>query len=130
MKTKTKCIKRQPPLPLTLLIVLSTFYSFSQSPNPGFATTGGNIAYKGDYVLIFHDESEGNSLNTKKWITWFPDHCGDEKPDEWGIQDPYSRLSSEDGLQIYSNENVVIKDGYCSLIAKKESSTWAKVTRN
>ncbi len=116
-----------------LIFLFLSKNSIAQSrPNEfSFVSKGENYEYKGEYKLIFQDEFDGTSLNKDKWITWFPDQCGDEKPDAWGIQNKYARLGSdENGLQIYRDENVIVKDGNCSLIAKKETSTWAGVTKS
>ena len=93
MKTNSTFKKLILTLHLTLLVLIS----WAQSPSGDWiASETGNYAYKGDYRIIFQDEFDGNTLDTKKWITWFPDACGDETSTPNGNQDEWARLQNKD----------------------------------
>lgn len=58
----------------------------------------------GDWVLVYEDEFNNNTLDNSKWFT-----CGDG----------WLRIHGEE-LQVYLDENVILNNGVVSLVAKRE----------
>jgi beta-glucanase (GH16 family) len=69
------------------------------------------------WQLVFADEFEGTQLDTSKWFTYFP--YGTNSSDSCG----FCRLH---GLktQVFTDNNVVVKNGLCELLSRREKSTW------
>lgn len=69
------------------------------------------LGQTGEWNLIFHDEFEGDALNTDKWVTcywWNDDGCTIETNNE---------------LQWYQPDNVSVENGNLILRAKEEAVT-------
>ena len=63
--------------------------------------------------MIFHDEFDGNSLDTSKWNTCFPNfHVGSQ-----------DCTHNQDELQLYQPENVTVSNGSLCLTAQKQDVT-------
>jgi beta-glucanase (GH16 family) len=76
-----------------------------------------------EWTLVFSDEFDGNTLNQNKWRTSFP------------YPPPYDRLHGfltnstvPCEQQLYLDQNVVVENGFCHLLAKKESITYGGIT--
>jgi len=69
------------------------------------------------YQLVFHDEFDGDSLDTKKWYTYYP--YGNNS-----TQDSCSFCRTHVTANIFREKNVVVKNGMLQLISDKESGVW------
>ncbi len=85
--------------------------------------TGGNICKNEDWVLVFNDEFDGDTLNTSKWITWFPYSATGNDSCE------YCRTHGDNGM-IFLDSNVVVNNGTLKLVAKRQTTTWYTATRD
>lgn len=71
----------------------------------------------GNWKLVFSDEFEqDNYLDPAKWVTYEPGPT-------WGGP-PTSFLSRDNGLAMYKDENVKVKNGSCVLTLKPEACDW------
>lgn len=77
----------------------------------------------GKWNLVFAEEFNTDSLNTNRWLTWFP------YTDDGSDQCRFCRTHAEGG-QIYRNGNVIVTNGTLKLIARYEPNTWFDVTRD
>ena len=68
------------------------------------------------WKLIFFDEFHGDQLNTEQWYTYSPLTDGTDTC-------RYCRTHPNEG-QIYLDENVLVENGYASLITKREITNW------
>jgi len=75
-----------------------------------------------EWKLVFEDEFDGNSLDSSKWITWFP------YTDDGSDKCTFCRTHG-DGGQIFCDENAVVSDGSLKLIALEETGQWMGETR-
>lgn len=69
------------------------------------------LGQTGDWKLIFHDEFDGSTLATDKWVTcywWDDDGC---------------TIATNNELQWYQPDNVFLRDGKLILRAKRERVT-------
>ncbi len=84
------------------------------------------------YKLNWSDEFDAEYLDTSKWIRYYPHYYMDENSGNWvqDDQEAYSRLfhNFEDATtqnnQVFLNQNVVVKDGQCHLLTRKENVQW------
>lgn len=77
---------------------------------------GGDICCNRDYKLIFHDEFDGEFLDTDKWMTCYGYLNGD-------CDHKDGRIHKNIGA-VYLDENVKVENGVCKLITKKEQAVW------
>jgi beta-glucanase (GH16 family) len=69
------------------------------------------------YQLVFHDEFEGNKLDTDKWYTYYP--VGPQTK-----LDSCSFCRTHTSANIYRDENCEVKDGKLKLKTDKEKGEW------
>ncbi len=101
--------------------------AFGGNPWPSTTNTlweGGDICPADTWKLVFYDEFQGSSLNTNKWATFFP--YGANGSDQCS----FCRTHSNDGQQIYKDNNVTVSNGTAKIIAKQENSSWYGVNKN
>ena len=115
-----------------LIAILLFFCSF-------YSTVGQGISYYTDeveledqnfcayesaeYAAYWRDDFAGESLDTSKWLTWTP---------AWKTQKDNTyeaRAVNKAATMFWRDENVIVEDGMCKLIAKKERSSWMDETR-
>lgn len=82
-----------------------------------------NICPSKEWKLVFHDEFDATTLDTSKWLTYYPQYPTEN--DQW----EFGRTHGNEG-QIYKDENVQLSDGVLQIIAKKENATWFTAKRN
>lgn len=75
------------------------------------------------WKLVFQDEFEGNTLDTSRWITWFPydENGGDECT--------FCRTHGAEG-QVYRDENVTVDSGILRLWVKEARVQWMDESRS
>jgi beta-glucanase (GH16 family) len=69
------------------------------------------VGQSGHWQLLFQDEFDGEALDTSKWATCY----------WWGIEG--CTISSNDELEWYQPENVLVEDGLLKLQARKQEVT-------
>ncbi len=72
------------------------------------------------WQLVFSEDFEGSRLDTTKWITYvsWPFMRG-------GDHDHWSAARSDDHMNyIYRDENVVVSEGTCKLLIRRETGNW------
>lgn len=104
-----------------------TFFNFLLISSELFSQTvffsGGNICKSEPYKLVFNDEFDGDSLDSIKWMNYFP-----YTPDG-SDQCEFCRTHGEGG-QIFTDTNLSIGNGTLKLIAKRQNATWFSATRD
>ena len=78
------------------------------------------------WKLVFHDEFNGTSLDTNKWLTHYP-----YGPDE-SDRTPAARLHTttpKREAQIYRDDKAIVNNGMLELHAAKNKSTYMGVTK-
>jgi beta-glucanase (GH16 family) len=86
-------------------------------PMPSAELPSAPLGQRGNWTLVFHDEFEGTTLDTDKWVTcywWDYEGCTNE---------------GNENLGWYLPENVLVEDGKLILRAKEESVTTPDGTR-
>lgn len=78
---------------------------------------------KGPWVLVFHDEFNSATLDTLKWITYFP--YGPAGSDSCA----YCRTHGREG-QVYLDRNVLLGDGLARLAIRREPVHWMGESRS
>lgn len=87
--------------------------------------TGGNICPTEKWKLVFHDEFDGNEVNTDKWYTYFP--YGPNNTDQCGFCRTHDGSISQ---QIFKDENLVLNNGILKIVVKEEYAEWFGESRN
>ncbi len=77
---------------------------------------------QGAWQLVFHDEFNGSSLDTSKWISFYP--YGPEGSDQCS----FCRTHGQEG-QVYLDRNVVLQNGIAALEARRETVSWMEEQR-
>ena len=103
---------------LFTIFSLLPFLNFSQST----FFTGGNICAEENWIPIFNDEFDGDSLDRSMWINYFPYSEGGDDQCE------YCRTHG-DGGQIFTDTNLEVSNGILKLIARKQNATWYSASR-
>jgi beta-glucanase (GH16 family) len=85
--------------------------------------TGGDVCSNENWVLVFDDEFDGDSLDASKWITYFPYTATGNDSCE------FCRTHGNEG-QVYLDSDVVVSNGTLKLIAKRQTATWYSQTRD
>lgn len=85
---------------------------------------GGNVCETNSWKLVFHDEFNGNALDTSKWYTYYP--YGKNKSD----QCDFCRTHADFSDQVYQDENLSIEDGILKILTQKEELEWMGKKRN
>ena len=98
---------------LVLLLSLTAliFAACTRDTNPNAkAASPVPVEQRDGWTMTFHDEFEGTTLDTTKWVTCYPD------------MDPRDKgCIHGDELQRYLPENVIVSDGTVKLRAQKEN---------
>ena len=98
---------------LVLLLSLTAliFAACTRDTNPNAkAASPVPVDQRDGWTMTFHDEFEGTTLDTTKWVTCYPD------------MDPRDKgCIHGDELQRYLPENVIVSDGTVKLRAQKEN---------
>ena len=111
----------------SLLIVSVLLSNISQAQNAVKFSAGTNLCDTGLWRLVWHDEFNGDTLNTKKWYTFIDD-------DNWingqVANPPVSEAARTTRKAIYTDSNVSVNNGACTLAIKYQPSTWISAARN
>ena len=70
-----------------------------------------------DYKLVFHDEFDGDHLDTSKWYTYYP-YGPKTKLDSCGF------CRTHTSVNIYRDENCIVQDGKLLVKSDKEKGEW------
>jgi beta-glucanase (GH16 family) len=108
---------------LFILFILTSFFFYSYCQDAVYFQ-GGDICRQSGWELVFSDEFDGAELDHSKWSTYFP-YTSDGRD-----QCEYCRVSDDRSNQIYLDSNVVVSNGTCKLIAKRQTATWFGKTRD
>ncbi len=92
------------PNVLRLLLLIFFFCLFCFVPSAGAASTSGPPGNPADWVMTFHDEFDGSSLDLTKWQTSYV----------WG-------RTNNDELEWYVDDAAIVSNGTLKLIAKHET---------
>lgn len=94
-----------------LLMPLSFLFAACQSGSAPSGTQALPQGQSGNWNMIFHDDFDGNSLDTSKWATCYANfRVGKDDCDH-----------DQDELELYQPENVTVDNGILTLSARKQS---------
>ncbi|HRO43411.1 MAG TPA: glycoside hydrolase family 16 protein [Flavipsychrobacter sp.] len=111
----------------TFLILLLLFSEMVNGQQTVQFSKDTNLCETDNWKLMWRDEFEGNEINRQKWYTFIDD----ENWVDGSVADPPIAVSARATKKaIYKGENVVVKDGHCTLIMKYDPSEWMGVSRN
>lgn len=99
---------------LSFSVLLITMSGFSQQDT---IISFPVICESGNWVLAYAEEFDGNDLNGRDWVTWYP------YSDDGSDRCAFCRTHGNEG-QIFRDENVVVSDGLLRIVAKRDSGEW------
>lgn len=81
---------------------------------------GGSLeAFGENEVMVFNDEFDGNSLDTSRWLTYFP--YGPGGSDQCAFCRTHDTSMS---AQVFLDKNLIVKDGYLTIRTLREQVDW------
>jgi beta-glucanase (GH16 family) len=111
---------------LYFLFFLIATQLFSQYP-PTVIFAGGNICETTPFKLVFFDEFNGSSINTQKWLTYFP--YGPNGSDSCSFCRTSSVVGNEKG-HIFRDENIRVENGKLYIDVKQQYGSWYEFNKN
>lgn len=87
---------------------------------PDYFTSNTNLCDQSPWRLVFTDDFDGNQINTSKWITYgsYPGMDGGDN-EHWNN----ARSGGEHSF-IFRDYNVVVSNGTCKLLMRRETNSW------
>jgi beta-glucanase (GH16 family) len=104
---------------LLVSIWMFTFFinGYAQKKWPKVYLEAGNICLNEPYKLVFHDEFEGQTLDTAKWVTYYP-YGPQTKPDSCAF------CRTHVTANIFRDTNAIVEDGILRLKTDRQEGDW------
>ncbi len=111
---------------LTYVLMHSFILKVSAQENaPTVNFQGGNICQTEPWKLVFHDEFDGDELDTDKWYTFFP--YGPNNSDQCAFCRTHDGSITQ---QIFLDENLSVNNGILKMMIKEQEATWFNESRD
>ena len=110
---------------ITQILTVIIFETSAQENPPSVYFAGGNICPTEEWKLVFHDEFNGDKVDTNKWYTYFP--YGPNNSDQCEYCRTHDSTLSQ---QIFLDENLEVNNGTLKIVVKEEQATWFNAVRN
>lgn len=88
----------------------------------GIPMNNWNLCPSQDWRLVFHDEFNGDAIDSEKWVTYYPFTAD-------GSDQAMVTRTSENAMGVNLDQNVLLQDGKLKIRVKNEQTSWFGQTK-